>query len=119
MATVTDKPDLTLITEALRQGVRVVWDPPRFRGPSSALSLAKEATGTAREILRRAAIFRAQAESFIREGRLLPPLALPGAPNLRDRCLSCGGDLEGNTWRCPVCTLAVRIALDLPPEPPA
>jgi hypothetical protein len=105
--------DVALVTAALRRGVRVVWDPlPRYRGPSAALALAKQAPDTAREVLRRAAIFRAQAQT----PSTMPILMLPGSHVTG--CLSCG-DTGAQGLRCDLCQLAVQLALEVaPPEAP-
>ncbi len=103
-----ETPDVGLVVEALRRGARVVWDPPRFRGPSPALALAKKAAETAREVLHRAEIFRAQAQ----ERSPIPLLVLPDVAETPEGCLSCGAPiLEG--FRCRLCQLAVHLALDL------
>ncbi len=66
------------------------------------------------EVLRRSAMFLEQAERFLREGRALPLLILPERHG-DTGCLSCGAPLKGRQWRCPICTLAVRLALDMKP----
>jgi hypothetical protein len=101
-------PGLPLVDEALRRGVRVLWDPPRFRGPSPALALAKQAGDTAREVLRRAVIFRTQAE----EPGVILLLTIPGAPDSPGGCISCGIPIPHGEFRCPLCQTAVRLALD-------
>lgn len=104
---------VAVLTEALTRGGRVVFDPPdkpRLFAPPSLHEAIKADRATVKEILRRAAIFREQAERFIRAGRGLPVFALPGCP--QGGCISCGGDLAGGRYRCPVCTLAVTIALE-------
>ncbi len=90
--------DLALLDEALRRGVRVLWDPPpRFRGPSGALALVKEVPDAARELLRRAAAFRHQLEAWTTSGRVgVPLLVLPEAPSTATgHCISCAAPLEG------------------------
>ena len=104
-----ETPDLTLVTEALRRGLRVVWNPPRFRGSSESIALVKEVPQTACEVLRRAAIFRAQLE----KSSLIPLLVLPDAPDSPVGCISCGSPISQG-FRCQLCELAVYIALDLP-----
>jgi len=63
------------------------------------------------ELLRRVRIFREQAESFIRQGLTLPILSLSEHQG-REGCISCGNTVEGGCFRCSVCTLAVKLALD-------
>lgn len=85
--------------------------------PLSALQIMEAAPGAGpttdqdREtaIALRVAAFADQAN---RPG-LLPLLTLPGVPADvgADRCLSCGGLLDGGSYRCPVCAEAVRRAL--------
>jgi hypothetical protein len=103
---------VAILTEALARGGKVVWDPPgkpRLLAPRSLHDAIKADRETVKEILRRGAILRAQAERFIRHGGPLPILALPDAPP--GPCISCGGDLAGGWYRCPMCALAVRVAL--------
>lgn len=64
------------------------------------------------EVGRRAAFFREQAETFIRQGLALPVLALPEHQS-QDGCLSCGSPLETGRFRCAICALAVKMALDV------
>ena len=109
------------LTEALDRGARVVWDPPerpRLLVPRELRPRVEADRETVRAIMQRAAIFRAQAERFIRQGRGFPFLSLPEARG-RDRgCLSCGAPVdEARHFRCPLCVVAVRIALDMAPEP--
>jgi len=108
---------LTLVGEARRRGVHVVWGPPaRFRGTGAGLALLKEMPDTARELLSRAVIFRDQAERWATSGRLgVPLLALPDAPPTRlGACISCGAPIAGSsTWRCGLCREAVELALGL------
>ncbi len=63
------------------------------------------------EVTRRVAVFRNQAEVFIREGRALPILTLSEHQG-REGCISCGNTVEGGCFRCSVCTLAVKLVLD-------
>ena len=106
----TETPGIEHVAEALRRGVRVVWDPPRYRGPASALALAKEVPDTAREVLRRAALFREQ----IQHASVCPFLTLPGAETDADGCLSCGLPITTG-FRCRLCQFAAHLALDLVP----
>ena len=103
-----DSPGLSLLSDALRLGVRVVWDPPRFRGPSPALALAKSVPAIAREVLRRATIFRIQAQTT----SAVPFLVLPEARYKPNGCISCGVPIR-DRFRCEICHLAVHLALDL------
>jgi len=106
------EPGSALVTEALRRGARVVFDPPRFRGPAEAIALAQEAPEAAREILRRAVLFRAQ----LRTPGPVPILILPGAPDRPGGCLSCGIPVA-DRLRCCLCQIAAWLALDLiPPD---
>jgi len=95
-----------LVAKALRNGARIVWDPVRYRGPSSALALAKQAADIAREVLRRAEIFRDQ----LHRSDEMPFLTLSGSTG--SGCLSCGDEID-NGFRCDVCQFAVLAALDL------
>lgn len=101
-----------VLTEVLAKGGKVVWDPPdkpRLLAPPSLHEAIRGDRETIREILRRATVFRSQ----VQQPGPWVPLALPGAPNLRDGCLSCGVPLDpGRTWRCEVCALAVALALE-------
>jgi hypothetical protein len=104
---------VTLLAEALAQGGKVLWDPPERpklilpKGVRERLEADRE---TIREVLRRAAIFRGQANVFIRGGRLLPVLALPDRPE-GEGCWSCGQPAPSRRYRCDVCGLAVALAL--------
>lgn len=103
-----------VLTEALARGGKVVWDPPdrpRLLAPRSLHEAIKADRATVKEILRRAAIFRDQAERFIRQGRLLPVLALPDHQGV-DGCWSCGATVPPGHFRCEVCSLAVALALE-------
>jgi hypothetical protein len=105
---------VAVLTEALARGGKVVWEPPdkpRLLAPPSLHDAIKADRETVKEILRRAAIFREQAERFIRQGRLLPVLTLPDYQGV-DGCLSCGAPLQGRRYRCEVCALAVALALE-------
>lgn len=42
----------------------------------------------------------------------LPLLALPGLQPAPGTCLSCGGVLTGDSWRCPACVVAAWQALE-------
>jgi hypothetical protein len=105
---------VAVLTEALARGGKVVWDSPgkpRLLAPPSLHDAIKADRETVKEILRRAAILREQANVFIREGRLLPVLALPDRPE-GDGCWSCGDPVEGRGYRCELCALAVALALE-------
>ena len=112
------EPDgVAVLAEAVRLGVRVVWDahPPRFQGPTNVL--AKEYSTTAREVLRRATTFRVQLGTWIQSGHTgVPILALPDAPApVLGRCISCGTAIAESAWRCAICVLAVELVLELTP----
>lgn len=62
----------------------------------------------AREVLRRAAIFRAQAQTASAK----PFLVLPKRTGPPDGCMSCGVPIPTG-FRCRVCRLAVYLALDM------
>ena len=113
----------TALAEALDRGGRVVWDPPerpRLLVPRELRPHVEADRETVRAIMERAAVFRAIAERFIREGRCFPFLALPEAKAHERGCLSCGAPIdEARHFRCPLCVVAARIALDMPPEPGA
>jgi hypothetical protein len=103
---------VTILAEALANGARVELGPPHrlWIGKSYRERLEPDRE-TVREILRRAVVFREQAAGFILDGRPLPILALPGCQE-GDGCISCGTALEGRRFRCEVCTLAVKLALE-------
>ncbi len=106
-----------LLTEVLADGGRVLWDPPerpRLLIPKGVRERLETNRDTIREILRRATHFRDQAVTFIQYGRVLPRLALPDRTGERG-CLSCGVDVEPGHFRCEVCDLAVKIALEATP----
>jgi hypothetical protein len=94
-----------------------IWDPPRFRGPADALAFLKETPDTAREVLRRAEVFRRQAEAWAAADRSgVPLLTLPEAPGpCVGACLSCGLALAESGWRCGLCRHAVEIVLGVSP----
>lgn len=105
---------VAVLTEALARGGRVVWvppDKPRLLAPPSLHEAIKADRATVKEILRRAAVFREQAERFIRHGKALPILALSEHPG-SDGCWSCGVQVEARHFRCELCALAVTLALD-------
>jgi len=101
---------VVILTEALARGGKVVWDPPdrpRLLAPPRLHQAIKADRGTVKEILRRAATFREQA----RTPGPWPYLTLPGVEG--DGCISCGVPLSpGQRYRCPVCELAVKLALE-------
>lgn len=115
MGPVTDAAGLATVRYALGRGLRVVWEPsPRFRGPAEVVAQAQEAPETAKEVLRRATVFRAQ----LRVSGVIPILVLPGAPATPGGCLSCGVPCPLRL-RCGLCQVAAWLALDLvPPEEP-
>ncbi len=98
---------------ALREGGIIDWSTPGrpiLKGvhPELAAHL-REHREVLREILRRAAVFREQVLLFLRGGGTVPLLALSECPE--GGCISCGGALEGNAYRCRPCIVAVEIAL--------
>jgi len=105
---------VAVLTEALARGGKVVWEPPdkpRLLAPPSLHQAIKADRDTVKEILRRAAIFRDQAQQFILEGRALPILAFLDRVE-GDGCWSCGVPVEPQHYRCEVCALAVALALE-------
>ena len=111
----------TALGEALARGGRVVWDPPerpRLLVPRELRPTVEADREAVRAIMERAAVFREQAQRFIREGRGFPFLALPEAKGRDGGCLSAGASVdEARHFRCPLCMVAVRIALDMLPTP--
>lgn len=103
------------LAEALARGGRVVWDAPRPRllVPPALRDRVLADRETVRKLLGRAALFREQARRFIHEGRPLPILALPEyGGEIRGGCISCGDPAGPGPFRCAVCALAVRLALE-------
>lgn len=102
------------LSEALARGGKVIWDAPgrpRVMVPKPLRERLEAGRDTIREVLRRAAIFREQAAVFIRHGGMLPILALPEHQGF-DGCWSCGTQVEAGHYRCPMCAIAVTLALD-------
>lgn len=104
------------LARALADGGSVVWDDPPHRPrlrawPRWHADLERDREEVC-EVLRRAVAFRVQLAT----PGPVPFLRLPGAPEVRDGCLSCGVLLQGG-FRCPLCALAAWIALGL--RPPA
>lgn len=102
------------LTEALAQGGQVVWDAPKPRllVPPGFRSKVEAHRETVREVLRRAAIFREQAFAFIQGGQALPLLTLPEyGGEIGGGCISCGAAAAPGSSRCPICALAVELAL--------
>lgn len=105
---------MAALMEALARGGKVEWDgegrPRLFVPQGMAPKLASERPFI-REVLRRAAIFRAQLAA----PGPIPFVHLPEARGREVRegeCLSCAGPLpEGSRWRCPLCLAAAQIAL--------
>jgi hypothetical protein len=63
---------------------------------------------TVKEVVRRAGLFREQAQT----PGPVPLLVLPGYQgDAADRCVSCGVKVEERAFRCTVCALAVSLAL--------
>jgi hypothetical protein len=101
---------VAVLTEALARGGKVVWDPPgrpRLLAPPSLHEAIKADRETVKEILRRAAILREQAQ---RPGPW-PILVLPDRQEGAG-CLSCGIAIGADRFRCEVCALAVVLALE-------
>lgn len=111
---------LNLLEELRQAGVTVALADGRLRlrgpqPPSPELldrlqQHRREVADLLAEVEQRLPAFQHQAS---RPGPL-PFLALPGVeagPTAGRRCLSCGEDLDGGTWRCPACTEAVRQVL--------
>jgi hypothetical protein len=104
---------VAVLREVLTRGARVVFDPPdnpRLLAPPSLHERIKADRDTIKEILRRAAILRHQ---FQTPGPL-PILVLPEHPG-GDGCLSCGDPMDAGHFRCPLCALAINIALEVTP----
>ena len=104
---------IEVLIEVLARGGRVIWSSPRPRLllPPDLRPTVEADRDTIREILRRAAILREQAQRFICEGKALPLLALPD--RLGDAgCLSCGASVSTGHYRCEVCAIAVALALE-------
>ena len=103
------------LTEALSRGAVIDWsDPgkPTLKAvPSNFAPQLRKDRAVVREVLLRAVLFREQAVAFIEEGRALPILALPEHQD-SSGCLSCGAPVGQRRFRCPVCALAVNLALD-------
>jgi hypothetical protein len=114
---VTSPFGVVVLVEAVRSGVRLVWDPPRYRGPAIALAKVKQSPDAARQVLRRAAAFRTQLEAWRGSSRIgVPVLVLPEAPvPTIGQCISCGEPIAAQAWRCAVCLLAVELVLGLTP----
>lgn|SRR5574341_172032 len=101
---------VAVLTKALARGAYVVFDPPdkpKLIAPPSLHDAIKADRGTVKEILRRAAILHRQAQT----PGPLPVLALPEHPGA-DGCISCGDPVDAEQFRCPLCSLAVKIALE-------
>lgn len=105
---------VTVLAEALAHGGKIVWEPPerpKLILPKGVRERLEPDRETVKEILRRAAIFREQALTFIQLGRSLPVLALPEYVG-GNGCVSCGAP-RTRAFRCAMCSLAVALALDL------
>ena len=100
----------TVLEDALAKGGKVVWDPPtrpRLFVPKGMRGKLQQDIETIREVLRRAVLFREQAQ---RPGPL-PLLVLPGYQG-EGGCLSCGTGIDLGYFRCAICALAVALALE-------
>ncbi len=103
----------TALEEALAQGGRVIFeaDRPRLLVPKGMRDKIQEDIATVREVLRRATLFRGQANSH----GLVPLLVLPDYQG-GGGCLSCGISVGSGHFRCQLCVLAVALALDMKPN---
>ncbi len=101
---------VAVLSDALGKGARVVFDgsdEPRLLAPQTLHDAILANRETVKEILRRAAIFRQQAHS----PGPWPILTLRGVG--ADGCISCGAQpASDRRYRCEVCALAVRLALE-------
>ena len=101
-----------LLEEALRKGGKVEWTPPgkpQLFVPKGMGVLFQQDIETVREVLRRAALFREQAQT----PGPVPLLVLPGYQgDTDDRCVSCGVRVDSTGFRCALCRLAVTLALE-------
>ena len=98
-----------ILGRALVAGGRVRWEDgrPRLAVPSEWAPSLRAHAADLRDVLRRAATFKAQLDgSANRPG--IPLLALPGDHSAG--CISCGAPCD--RWRCLACVVAVYIALD-------
>jgi hypothetical protein len=107
---------LASFVSALADGGSVCWDttPVRVRlAPKWAHTFQRQpddVRGELREVLRRAAAFHQQVQDSAGT-HVIPYLVLPGAPpSSLESCISCGVPIASG-WRCPVCLVAVYIAL--------
>jgi len=99
------------LARALLAGGRVTWDDgrPRLAVPADWTAPLREHTDEVRDVLDRAATFRAQITE--NDGRRwIPVLVIPGTDRSAG-CFSCGAPCR--LWRCLVCAVAVYIALDV------
>ena len=103
---------VAVLREVLSEGGQVVWASPgpRLLVPPTLRSKVEADRPALREILRRAAILRAQAVQFIPQGIPMPLLALPDNKSV-DGCLSCGAEVSEGHYRCEVCAMAITLAL--------
>ncbi len=98
---------------ALAQGGKVEWDlsgKPHLRILPTLHPLIQLHRDIIREILRRATVLRQQALLFIPTGIPMPILALPDLQG-SGGCSSCGATPERGQYRCEVCVIAVKLAL--------
>ncbi|MBI3988181.1 MAG: hypothetical protein HY347_01045, partial [candidate division NC10 bacterium] len=99
--------DVNVLIEVLTLGGKVLWDPPdrpRLLVPGGVGAKLREDLGTVREVLRRAVLFREQANT----SGPIPLLVLPEHPG-NEGCISCGSPVDSGHFRCPVCSLAVAL----------
>ncbi len=101
------------LRETLTQGGRVEWDEaerPHLLVPPGLRSQLEPHRTILQEILQRATVLRQQALQFILKGIAMPILALPDLQG-SGGCLSCGATVETGQYRCELCVIAVKLAL--------
>ena len=104
-----------VLEEALARGARVIFDDPprrpRLLVPKRMAARVQQDLPVVREVLRRAVLFRDQ----VRTSGPQPLLVVPGHEG-SEGCLSCGAALGRDHFRCPLCVLAVMLALNEMPS---
>ncbi len=104
---------IQVFREILTQGGKVEWDAsvkPHLLVPPDVHPFIHPHRNIIREILRRATVLRQEALQFIPKGIAMPILALPDLQG-SGGCLSCGATVETGQYRCEVCVIAVKLAL--------